>query len=97
MVMPILYDSLEIEDIVIKDYTLEKRPNGKMYVTGNCKVKTDDFDEDFTMDFTYKGKSNESNSKLLEYLKVLGWEEYKKKNYKRPESLIEFCNRKYIK
>ena len=90
MVMPILYDSFKIEDIVIKDYTVEKKPNGKIYIVGNCKVKTDDFDEDFMMDFTYEGKSNESNSKLLEYLKELGWKENKKRNYKKPQTLIEF-------
>jgi len=91
--MPILYDNFKIEDIKIKDYTTEKKPNGKIYVNGSCRVKTDDFDEDFIMDFEYEGRSNESNSKLLEHLKEKGWEEYKKRNYKKPESLIEFCNR----
>jgi len=93
MVMSIAYDNLRIEDIVIKNCKIEKRPNGNSIVTGICKVIPDDFDEDFTIEFTYTGKSMESSTKLLEYLKELGWKEYNKRSYRKPETLEEFCCR----
>jgi len=48
------------------------------------------------MSFIYEGKPNESSSKLLEYLGVMGWHEYIKINHKEPDTLISFINKNII-
>jgi len=93
---------LEVKDIKIKSTKSEKRfLNGEyIIIEGECKVNPGDYgsfdEEPFIMSFIYEGKPNESSSKLLEYLGVMGWHEYIKINHKEPDTLISFINKNII-
>ena len=93
MVMPTEYYTLHINDVEINKYTIIQKPYGGIFVVGSCVVNPT-YDPSFTMDFSYMGKYHDTKKDLLEYLHCQAWEEYKKRYYKEPETLIEFCKRK---
>ena len=93
MVMPYSYHGLKIGDIKITDTKIERRPNGDATIHGNCTVIPDDFGSDFIMDFVYTTKNlNEHSSKLLDYLKDLGWKQYQNicKAKNQEDTLLNF-------
>jgi hypothetical protein len=96
MVMPTEYYTLHINDIEINKYTMVQKPYGGILVEGSCVVALI-HNQSFTMSFSYKGKYHDTKENLLEYLHHQAWEEYKKRYYKEPETLIEFCKRKIKK
>jgi hypothetical protein len=92
MVMPIQYDYYKIENVRIDKYYIKKGIiKDKIFIKGTCKVITDEYDENFIMDFNYEGNPYNNTSVLYEYLKHLGWKESQKRNKKTIKTIIELC------
>ena len=97
MVMPTQYYELKIENIEITDTKIERRPNGDTRIHGTCTVvPDDDSGNDFVTDFVYTTKNlNEPSSKLLDYLKDLGWRQYQNicKVKNQEDTLLNFVTK----
>lgn len=101
MVIPVeqLNYNPEIKDIVIKSVSSERRflTGEYIIVKGTCRVDPSDWGEkSFMMNFTYEGKPNEPNSKLMEYLRVASYWENNKVNYEPVDTLLDYINKNKI-
>lgn len=85
------YDDIVVQITKINKIETEKCFNGWTTVYGVINISSED-ENDFQEEFIYKGKANESKSKILEYVREIGIKAYKNKLRRGETTLLEYIN-----
>ena len=91
MVVSCRYDDIDVQITKIDKIQTERTFNSRTIIYGTIEIKPDG-EESFLEDFIYKGKSEESKSKIIEYARQIGIEAYKSRLKKQDETLLGYVN-----
>jgi len=91
LVVSCRYDDIDVQIIKINKVETERCFNGRTTISGIINISSED-EDDFQAEFIYKGKTNESKSQLLNYVRGIGIEVYKSKIRKQEQTLLDYVS-----